>query len=98
MHLYHHPDCANEERSILLSQFPKKIEEWLVVCPERGHEYRLGYPVQRRLELGEDVDGRSNRHHFEEITHLHEITPNSKEIRTIDKRVKFKSLLAIIEL
>ena len=36
MHLYHHPECAHDSRALLLSLFPKKVLERLVVCPQRG--------------------------------------------------------------
>ena len=36
MHLYSHPECADEECADLLPLFPKKVLERLDVCPNRG--------------------------------------------------------------
>ena len=36
LHLYNHPECADEECADLLPFFPKKVLERLDVCPERG--------------------------------------------------------------
>jgi len=36
MHLFHHPDHADEGLSWRLSRFPKKLHEQLRACPERG--------------------------------------------------------------
>ena len=36
MHLYHSPDCADEECASLLPLLPKKVLERLDVCPNKG--------------------------------------------------------------
>jgi hypothetical protein len=36
MHLYYHPECADNNSHTLLDHFPRKVEERLEVCPVKG--------------------------------------------------------------
>jgi hypothetical protein len=44
MHLYSNPSCASDDRTVLFAQFPKKIQERLVVCPVKG--VSVGWGIQ----------------------------------------------------
>jgi len=44
-HLFHHPECANDEQHIASLRTPKKKREKLVICPERGTSVGWGLQI-----------------------------------------------------